>query len=291
MVQSSDLEQLGDILSGVIEKLSRIDTGMQLLIEAFKPGPEHWRQIQEYPEFDWSAIGAEVMELDEWGATIVSWNGKVWKRRAPENEYGEAIWFSRCVGKENNKNIYATLIKFEEKEISTKVRALGSDVLQALKTHGVKPRSQRAKSDAATTKQPPPPPPPAPAAKMTEAAAAPQKAEPPATQKAGRSNGNGNSESKSNPLEGIPANLIKIAQAFLSMDAVFHDTDDKCYVVGVAPHIHTVRLNAQKQKVCDCEDFMTAAERETEKAICAHIVAVTLYYQEALKKQPQRAAK
>jgi hypothetical protein len=55
-----------------------------------------------------------VERQDQYGAAIVSWNGQQYTRRSPSNKFGEAVWFSRCVGKdESGQNKYERLITFK----------------------------------------------------------------------------------------------------------------------------------------------------------------------------------
>src|SRR5512146_1388241 len=50
-------------------------------------------------EYDWEAIGADVLASDEFGPTVVNWRGQNFKRRAPDNAFDPAVWYSRCIGK------------------------------------------------------------------------------------------------------------------------------------------------------------------------------------------------
>lgn len=72
-----------------------------------------------------------VERSDQYGAAIVSWRGVQFVRRSPSNKFGEAIWFSRCVGKgDDGSNIYERLITFrplsktEVEPLPEKVRRL-----------------------------------------------------------------------------------------------------------------------------------------------------------------------
>lgn len=78
-----------------------------------QPAPNIKRPIEEFKTFDWSSIGASVEFSDEFGPSQVSWKGKVFTRRSPDNKYKEAIWFSCCVGKDDKgDNKYERLIIF-----------------------------------------------------------------------------------------------------------------------------------------------------------------------------------
>ncbi len=70
--------------------------------------------IARFTTFDWNAIGASVLESDRYGATLVSWAGRVYSRRSPSNKFGEAIWFSRSTGtRVDGSTSYERLITFK----------------------------------------------------------------------------------------------------------------------------------------------------------------------------------
>lgn len=80
--------------------------------------PNYQHDLKAFSRFDWLAIGATVMERDRYGVSAVSWGGHEYKRRSPQNKFGEAIWFSRCTGKDDRgENEYKRLITFK-REIS-----------------------------------------------------------------------------------------------------------------------------------------------------------------------------
>lgn len=62
------------------KKVAQMHEVMLMLLETFKAEPIFQRHLDEYLDFDWSQIGARVIARDEWGATIVEWNGHQWKR-------------------------------------------------------------------------------------------------------------------------------------------------------------------------------------------------------------------
>lgn len=93
-------------------------------------GPEFEKGLEAFKDFDWSTINASVLATDEFGATLVEWQGRPWKRRSPENEFGTAIWFSRCVGKDDSgRNLYAKLITFKP---TGKVKAISREAEREL---------------------------------------------------------------------------------------------------------------------------------------------------------------
>lgn len=76
--------------------------------------PSYTFPLESFASFDWESIGASVERTDNYGAAIVSWQGNNFVRRSPNNKFGEAIFFSRCVGKdEQGENKYERLISFK----------------------------------------------------------------------------------------------------------------------------------------------------------------------------------
>ena len=89
-------------IAGVLEQLSP------------KEAPNYEYPLESFRNFDWSSIGAEIIKEDQFGAAIVSWNGKQFIRRSPSNKFGVALWFSRCIKKdEDGSNKYQRLITFK----------------------------------------------------------------------------------------------------------------------------------------------------------------------------------
>lgn len=110
-------------LIGVVERIARA-------LEASNPeppAPNYKADIKEYPDYQWDAIGAEIEQVDRYGAATVLWRGKRFVRRSPENSYGAVVFFSRCVGKdESGKDKYERLITFEKSD--HKVRSISPEV-------------------------------------------------------------------------------------------------------------------------------------------------------------------
>lgn len=76
--------------------------------------PDMQRPLELFNGFDWASIDATVVRADEFGANLVEWNGRLWTRRAPENKFGAAIWYSRANGKDaDGNNKYLRLITFK----------------------------------------------------------------------------------------------------------------------------------------------------------------------------------
>ncbi len=111
--------------------LERIADALERLAPQTTAAPNYQRPLDEFPTFDWESIGVEVVKKDRYGAGVVIWQGKQFTRRSPENEFGAAVWFARCVGKdENGRNKYERLITFSSvqerkiKPVSREVEAM-----------------------------------------------------------------------------------------------------------------------------------------------------------------------
>jgi len=109
-----------------VEALERIAIALEGM-KPEKPAPNYKKDLKNFPDFNWEQIGAQVEKKDQYGAATVLWNAQRYVRRSPENAYGTAIFFTRCVGKdEMGKNKYERLITFEDvKEI--KVRPISRE--------------------------------------------------------------------------------------------------------------------------------------------------------------------
>ena len=108
------LQRLALALEHILKNLQAIR--LQLMADHV---PSYQYDLSAFPRFDWESIGAVVLERDKCGATVVSWGGHDYIRRSPQNKFGEAIWFSRCTGKdENGENAYQRLITFKRRDRS-----------------------------------------------------------------------------------------------------------------------------------------------------------------------------
>jgi hypothetical protein len=77
--------------------------------------PNYRRSLGEFGTFDWNTINAQVVRRDEFGPSQVEWMDNVYTRRAPDNKFDVAIWFSRPNGKDaDGNNKYDRLITFRQ---------------------------------------------------------------------------------------------------------------------------------------------------------------------------------
>jgi hypothetical protein len=94
---------------------NRIASALETIAMSNAKAPNLQRPIEAYANFDFDSIGAQVKSADQFGATALDWGGFIWTRRSPQNKFGEAIWFSRAIGKkEDGSNEYVRLISFKK---------------------------------------------------------------------------------------------------------------------------------------------------------------------------------
>lgn len=94
--------------------LESIAASIQQLVPANTAAPNYQRPLETFARFDWESVRVTVERSDQYGAAIVSWRGLQFVRRSPSNKFGEAIWFSRCTGKDDSgENKYERLITFK----------------------------------------------------------------------------------------------------------------------------------------------------------------------------------
>lgn len=97
----------------IIESLTRIAIALELMIPQ-GAAPNYQFALDKFATFDWASIGAVVADRDIDGASAIFWRNNIYVRRSPSNKFGAAIWFSKCVGRdEKGANIYERLITFK----------------------------------------------------------------------------------------------------------------------------------------------------------------------------------
>ncbi|MEP0755614.1 single-stranded DNA-binding protein [Trichocoleus sp. Lan] len=95
-------------------QVSRLADAVERMAPANTVAPNYQRPLESFTKFDWASISATVERSDQYGAAVVNWHGQQFTRRSPSNKFGEAVWFSRCVGKsEDGQNVYERLITFK----------------------------------------------------------------------------------------------------------------------------------------------------------------------------------
>lgn len=117
---------------GLLAVLASIAESLQALADAqTKEPPNLQRRLEEYASFDWSSIAAAVLEQDQDGPTVVEWRGQRFTRRAPQNKYGLAIWYSRAIGKDEDGGVhYARLVTFKDQAEAERIPAKARTALQ-----------------------------------------------------------------------------------------------------------------------------------------------------------------
>lgn len=112
--------------------LASIDMRLEALVEAgTSMAPNFQRRLGDFAAFNWASMGATVLEEDGYGVAAVEWRGSRFTRRAPQNKFDSAIWFSRAVGKDDDGTVrYERLITFKEQ---AEAEALPDKVANVLK--------------------------------------------------------------------------------------------------------------------------------------------------------------
>ncbi len=114
-MNSEQWQQWLEIQQHQTTALERIAASLERLAPTSPPAPNYQKTLDEFRGFDWATIGAIIVQSDSSGAAIVEWNGQQFTRRSPTNKFGEAIWFSRSVGKDDDGTTrYERLITFRK---------------------------------------------------------------------------------------------------------------------------------------------------------------------------------
>lgn len=100
----------------ISQSLERIASALERLALSNEPEePNHILPLEQFAAFDWNSIGASIVQQDQFGPTCVEWSGTLWTRRSPSNKFGEAIWYSRSIGKDAEGKVkYLRLITFRK---------------------------------------------------------------------------------------------------------------------------------------------------------------------------------
>jgi hypothetical protein len=108
------LSEQNELLRMIAESLRGVEAHLRQIAVTSNPAPNYQRPLSEYPTFDWSSIGAIVLNRDDDGVTAVEWNGQVFTRRSASNKFPEAVWYSRHIGQDVDGNRrYVRLITFK----------------------------------------------------------------------------------------------------------------------------------------------------------------------------------
>lgn len=118
----------------IAAQLERCAGALEALARYQAPkAPNYRRPLTEWAGFDWESIGAEVLTRDRDGVAVVKWGDFTWTRRAPDNKFGEAVWYSRPDGKDADGTMrYVRLITFVA---TTEAEPVGRKVAGKLADH------------------------------------------------------------------------------------------------------------------------------------------------------------
>ena len=71
--QAASLERIANLLETFIKNAEEASSTSRY---------RYYKSLREYPGFDWSSIGATLVNSDESGATAIAWKGKRYTRRS-----------------------------------------------------------------------------------------------------------------------------------------------------------------------------------------------------------------
>ena len=126
------ISEQNEILRMIATSLQGLESHLRQIAVSSTPAPNYPRPLSEYPTFDWSSIGATVLNRDNDGVTAVEWNGQVFTRRSPSNKFVEAVWFSRHLGQDSDGNKrYARLISFKALSDAEPIAAKAKKAIRA----------------------------------------------------------------------------------------------------------------------------------------------------------------
>ena len=135
-MDAEQFDTLCAIFLSQTEAINRLATAVEALVKnqnqpEKKEDVSHIRKLADYPSINWSSIGAEILHCDKDGVTAVSWKGKQYTRRH-KSKYGQELWFSCCIGKnENGENLYHRLICFKDAK-AIEVEAVPDSIRQLI---------------------------------------------------------------------------------------------------------------------------------------------------------------
>lgn len=119
-------KKLEDLFTSIEHLLERIAVSLESGMSTRK-APNYQAFLEDFHSFNWEEIGAAIERVDNYGVATVLWGGNRFMRRSPDNSYGAAIYFSRCIGKdETGKNQYERLITFKPQS-EVKVRPISRE--------------------------------------------------------------------------------------------------------------------------------------------------------------------
>jgi DdrB-like protein len=126
------ISEQNELLRMIAESLQGVESHLRQIAVSSTPAPNYQRLLSEYPTFDWTSIGATVLNRDGDGMTAVEWNGQVFTRRSPSNKFDAAVWFSRHLGQDSDGNKrYARLISFRALNDAEPIAAKAKKAIRA----------------------------------------------------------------------------------------------------------------------------------------------------------------
>jgi hypothetical protein len=127
--------QLG-LLKSIAAELAKLNSSKAPL------SPGYRRRLSEYPSFDWTSIGAQVVAQDRQGVSEVEWSGHRFDRRQGDKFGGKFIIFSRPADKNGDTQKYHTLIRFADYNTTSLIQPEEAKPRQAKTVTQAQPKAQ-----------------------------------------------------------------------------------------------------------------------------------------------------
>lgn len=118
------IEDQGELIKKMSYQLRKVHQAVQDLMN-----PNYRRSLAEFAGFDWASIGAVVTKQDADGPAEIQCGHFRYTRRNGSGKFGKAIWFSRCVGQNEQGKLYVRLITFKD---TSEAEEVDGKVAQAL---------------------------------------------------------------------------------------------------------------------------------------------------------------
>lgn len=108
-----DQQQQFEVIVELLQTQTRVLEQIRDSLNQPKTAPNYQKALEDFPNFDWSSIGATIDGRDHDGVAAVVWRGNRYLRRSASNKFKPAIWFSRSTGKDDKgETVYERLITF-----------------------------------------------------------------------------------------------------------------------------------------------------------------------------------
>lgn len=136
--QTRLIEDQSKLIKKMACQLREVQQAMQELIN-----PNYRRPLSDFRTFNWSTIGSIVLKEDQGGPTEVKCGHYRYTRRSGSGKFGQAIWYSRCVGQNETGKVYVRLITFKDRDEAEELDGKVAQVLPQSAPQSKQPKTKR----------------------------------------------------------------------------------------------------------------------------------------------------